>query len=196
MKKRPRTCGNAVRGFFLGICGKATCPQSAPNLPHARGYRWAAAQFAAQIPRFWALRKCRFCDGFLGRLCAAFARTRRSARGRASTCYPCVAMHSLATAMKHTERISSATAWRSVAMPAWNGLARARRRFWVGLRALLWCIGIRALAHPRHWGRSAVRSGALFASCSLLFPHAARARVKAIRRVSPCARLGVVGVGG
>ena len=95
----------------------------------------------------------------------------RLAHGRVSPCYPCVAMHSLATAMKRTERISSATAWRSVAMPARNGLARARRRYWVGLRALLWCIGIRALVRPWHWGRSAVWSGALFASRPLLFPH-------------------------
>lgn len=80
-------------------------------------------------------------------------------------------------------------------MPAQNGLARARRRYWVGLRALLWCICIRALARPRHWGRSAVRLGALFASCFPLFPRTARARVKVMRRASPCARLGVVGVG-
>lgn len=97
--------------------------------------------------------------------------------------------------MNRTERISSATAWRSVAMPAWNGLARTRRRYWVGLRALLWCICIRVLARPRHWGRSAVRLGALFASCFPLFPRTARARVKVMRRAHPCARLGVVGVG-
>ena len=119
----------------------------------------------------------------------------RLAHGRVSTCYPCVAMHSLATAMKRTERISSATAWRSVAMPAGNGLARACVA--TGLASAL-CSGASAFARWSALGTGGARPFGRVPSlrrvpCS---SHTtAHVRVKVMRRASPCARLGVVGVG-